>query len=453
MQERYINTSFIDLDSVQLHQEVIELLQNKGNVDDDFIELLEILNKFEYDGLFQVLNNALKSRKRLSIQDDISIQEEENREEENESTQDDVFEANDEDVAVREDDQIDKNNVSLKKEEQNENEQEIKKENQEEENDDEIDLDRQQKDNNEFSQKEEIDEQIKEDNLIEQPPIVPPLPCIQIINSLNLESQQQQPQNLNLITTTAEIPSLASLASVIHSITSTQPINSSPNQIPSDQINLFQSNINNQEQQQQNVLQNTFLSTVNDSLNYVNSSDLTQTPYCNLQSTIQPISNLVYNNLSTSPLRCTLSNLDNQAIQSNLCNLEYSNQSSLNAQTDIPIINNLPILGTFDLNNVNNIVQFNELTQQQISNQNLQHQQQQLNQTISALDYAKGAIPPAPPAPQLQKQAIIHTSLPPNLNNLPPNLPENTKLSIVKIEKHSSEPLGATVSLVFFYFF
>lgn len=440
MQERYLNASFIDLNSVQLHQEVIELLQNKGNVEDDFIELLEILNKFEYEGLFQVLNHILEKQKKLSAQDDLNVQEEmndrfEDNEEESIKETENIFEDN-----AEVNDSLIEESVSLK---------ESEKTGYEKESDDEKKIDAEKEAeskkrelNQEFEIEQSKDDLIRNEDSkqIEQPPAVPPLP-LQIINSLSLDIDlNRQKGSANLITTTAEIPSLSSLASAIYPISSTKQISSNQFTSTSDQVLFTPSNIGTHHQPsipQQNILQNTFINTVNDSLNFVNSSnlvDLSQTPYCNLQqSSIQP--KLVYN-LSPTPLSCTIPILDKQSSihQTNLCNLSST--------TDTPIVNaNLHILNSFDLP-LNNFVQLNDLAQIPSQNQsnlpNSQNIQQQSNQTISALDYANGQVPPAPEPP-------LVTTLPPNLNNLPANLPPNTKLSIVRIEKHSSEPLGATV--------
>lgn len=497
MQERYINAPFVDLDSVQLHQEVIELLQNKGNVEDDFIELLEILNKFEYEGLFQVLNHVLKKRKRQAIDDEVSIQEEElvvDQRDRTDRVREDAFEVHKEATDIQS--LIEESISSLKeaservgyvlqKEEITGREQvvggeeamredvegqkmESEKLNVEEESE-KLSLDQRARSEQEIEPEIEMEPETEfvradaqqaelvedDDESIEQLPAVPPLP-MQIMNSLQLERQSS-----NLITTSAEMPSLSSLASAVHLISSTQPISYtqaiSPSQAfttPSpcgnqqtptpDQV-LFSSGSNMSVGQPapQNVLQSTFLSTVNDSLSFVNTasdlSDLSQTPYCNLQ---QP-PNLIYSSLSASPLPCAIAaaNLDQQSIPTNLCNL--------NTATDAPIVNsNLHILSSFDLPTLGSVLQINEQTMppllanqaslQELQNlQNLQNLQQQ-SQTISALEYSNGAIPPAPQPP-------LTTTLPPNLNNLPPNLPPNTKLSIVRIEKHSSEPLGATV--------
>ena len=479
MQERYINAAFVDLDSVQLHQEVIELLQNKGNVEDDFIELLEILNKFEYEGLFQVLNYMLKKRKKLPA-DDVSIQEEEaDRQTPGDQVSgEEVFEKEEEtDIQSLIEESIsslkeasERAGFAIEKEEASGlgmEEQEMESEKLEEP--ERISPDRRAEPEQEIEPAIELiqkepdirqAELIKDDERIEQLPAVPPLP-MQIMNNLHFERQSS-----NLITTCAEMPSLSSLASAVHLITSTQPIcytqaispsqaftTPSPSRIQQtptpDQI-LFSSssNLSSGHQPPQNVLQSTFLSTVNDSLSFVNTtsdlSDLSQAPYCNLQQ--QP--NLIYSSLPTSPLPCPIAaSLEQQSIQNNLCNL--------NTATDTPIVSsNLHILSSFELPALGSVLQINDqaippLIANQASLQvnlqanlqelqNLQNIQQQQSQTISALEYSNGAIPPAPQPPLI-------TTLPPNLNNLPPNLPPNTKLSIVRIEKHSSEPLGATV--------
>lgn len=501
MQERYINAPFVDLDSVQIHQEVIELLQNKGNVEDDFIELLEILNKFEYEGLFQVLNHVLKKRKRQQADDDVSIQEEElvvDQRDRTDSVREDVFEAHKEEEEEADIQSLIEESISSLKEaseragyvlpkeetirreqapsreeaiadlEEDVEEQEMESEKLDVEVESEKIGPDQRREQEIEPEQELVQEDVQpveqdEDELSEQLPAVPPLP-MQIMNSLQLERQSS-----NLITTSAEMPSLSSVASAVHLISSTQPISYtqaiSPSQAfttpspcgnqqtptPDQVLYSSGSNVSGGPPPPQNVLQSTFLSTVNDSLSYVNTtsdlSDLSQTPYCNLQQ--QP--NLIYSSLSASPLPCAIAaNLEQQSIPTNLCNLSTA--------TDTPIVNsNLHILSSFDLPALGGVLQINEQTippllanqasLQELQNlqnlQNLQQQQQQnlqqqQSQTISALEYSNGAIPPPPQPP-------LTTTMPPNLNNLPPNLPPNTKLSIVRIEKHSSEPLGATV--------
>lgn len=444
MQDRFLDASNLDLDTVQLHKEVVELLQNKGSFDDDFLELLEILNKFEYDGLFQVLNYMVKCKKKTSLQDE-EIQEEDSMKEDLEEN---VFVDSQKDESLIE-------SISLKEEGLNEdeksgNEIEIEKSIEEEE---ETEIDKseiihvQENDLNlNQSLKEDsvcIDSEknlIKKESIEDKPPIPPPLP-ITIINSLNLEQNKA-----NLITTTAEIPSLASLASNMQPISSTKPF-----ELTNQMTQSISRSTHLNTSESQNILQNTFLTTVNNTLNnFVDpaASNLPQTPYYSSQPINIPPQQLLQQHQQQQNIIYNLP-LDKQSIQPNLCNLEYSNliQNRTNnlihqTLTQNQAVTPIPVLGSFDLP-LNNNVQLNELPTLPITNLPNVASLQSIP-TISALDYANGAIPPVPPPPA-QVQTQIITSLPPNLNNLPPNLPTNTKLSIVKIEKHSTEPLGATV--------